>query len=720
MSKHSNRASRPLTQQHKGVQTPNNDDFSHATSRSEAPGAEVSTEALSAQMQRMKSEGYAVMPSSFADGSHDLLADLPPILNFTSHHHDMYGRPIHGSGRPSSDPLHNAGGFTSSGVAIPTPDTIGTPGRGYIAWGANNNLPNCVALANNSLVYTAVAQKFNIDALCGLGIEPIYTFHHTVGCNENEEYISYEHAGSYIDGRIQKLQTQLFNLLKDHQAAPPPTVAPTAAFGPTESAEAFTEATPIQTAPPKTIPTKEPVTDTDDIAPEDTPATDPGALPIADLHHADGNGYKRYADTILDDIITNIRAQITQLRREKKVWGKTWAQLKRVMAASNPVRLAHDLSTDMATYNICFPEILLSQDTTRQSDSAAWKPRIAAIRYRDALTCRLEEKDPEGVSRYVYLSNIWLDPAEATRQQQHSNAEGAEASSEATIAALPALDPNCAALDLDHRIRQFRTDAAAARDRIANTEPGTPEHEEAVLQYHIFDATSRPTRFILPVDYRTTGRYYYPQPSYWTIFRDIYQFASNIIRDRAIRKQNENMFTYVLYVHQSYLEKLTQQLNAQKTEEEKKAFRHAEVQKIKDFLSNKQNNGSTLAATTFVGLDGKDHDAFRVERIDYNTKSNAEADKTEITDISSIIMFAFECHPDLIGSTPGGASSSGGTYQREMLLIKQAQMVPMQQLMLYPWYVAKDFSKWDTHLDFKIKQKVLTTLDNSKTGTVEE
>lgn len=706
MSKHPTRASRPLAQQ--------------PTSSPEALEAEAKPEALSAQMQRLQSEGYAVLPSSFAEGSHDLLADLPPILNFTSHHHDMYGRPISGGHRPSSDPLRTAGGFTSSGMVIPTPDAIGTPGRGYIAWGSNNNLPNCVALANNTLVYTAVAQKFNIDTLCGLGIEPIYTFHQTVGCNENEEYISYEHAGSYIDGRIQKLQTQLFNLLKDHQAAPAVN-ASNAVFG-NPSPAVSGEAIPIQTPPAKS-----PITPDDpDTAPEDTPTTDPGALPIADLHHPDGQGYKRYADTILDDIITNVRAQITQLRREKKVWGKTWAQLKRVMAASNPVRLAHDLSTDMATYNICFPEILLSQDTTRQSDSASWKPRIAAIRYRDALTCRLEEKDPEGVSRYVYISNQWLDTAEATRQQQHATAPSQPQNltpsqpQNLTIAALPALDPTCASLDLDQRIRQFRTAAAAARDRVANTEPGTSEHDEAQAQLALFDAASRPTRFILPVDYRTTGRYYYPQPAYWTIYRDIYQFASNIIRDRAIRKQNEAMFTYVLYVHQGYLDKLTQQLNAQKTEEEKKAFRHAEVQKIKDFLSNKQNNGSTLAATTFIGPDGKDHDAFRVERIDYNTKSNAEADKTEITDISSIIMFAFECHPDLIGSTPGGASSSGGTYQREMLLIKQAQMVPMQQLMLYPWYVAKDFSKWDTHLDFKIKQKVLTTLDASKTGTTEE
>lgn len=613
-------------------------------------------ENLADQMARMKTEGYSVFPATLASGNYDMVSNMTNVLNFSglSPAKDPSAASV-GLHRSPVDPLAPAGGFMSSGKVMPSPtdkngNELGTPGKGMIAWGSSNNLPNIVALANASLVYTALPLKFNIDTLCGLGVEPVYRFHATVGCNENEEEIAYEHAGSYIQSKIHKLRTQLYNLLKDAH----------------ESDYAA-------------------VTSVDDSHPENY-----------------GPGERaRQANEVLDELVAGLKSQIEQLQNEYTVWEETLQSLKKVISNSNPPRLTHDIAVDMATFYIAFPELDLTMEATTQPDSANWKPRITAIRYRDALSCRLEEKDQFGVSRFVYISNQWLDPANTALTA--TGASGNEANDN-EICAVPALDPTCAASDLFAQMRKFRSNAVVQRD--ANMP---------------IPASSRPTRWILPIDYRTSGRFYYPQPPYYTVYRDIYQYAANIIRDRAIRKQNENMFSYVLYVHQTYLERLTNQIDAQKTEDEKKAIKEAEITKIKNFLSSKQNNGSTLAACTFTGTDGKDHDAFRVERIEYsNSKQTAEANKTEIADISSIIMFAFECHPDLIGSTPGGASSSGGTYQREMLLIKQSKVAPMQQLMLYPWFVTRDFNQWDPHLSFRIRQRVLTTLDNSKTGTVDE
>ncbi len=615
-------------------------------------------EDLAGQMARMKQDGYNVFPATFAEGNYDMVSQLNNVLNFVGlSNATSAAGPGAGAHKSPVDPLESAGGFLSSGKAVQAPkdkngNEIGTPGKGYIAWGSSNNLPNIVSLANASLVYTALPMKFNIDTLCGLGVEPVYRFHATVGCNENEEEIAYEHAGSYIKGRIHKLRTQLFNLLKEYNGSTPDA-----------SADPQSENNPVSVAPE--------------------------------------NRYRKMADQVLDELTKGLQEQIAQLEKEYDIWKTTNDALNKVISNSNPPRLTHDLATDMASFYIAFPELDLTMEATNQPDSAKWKPRICAIRYRDALSCRLEEKDEYGVSRYVYMSNQWLDPANSTLVA--SGAADAN-DKEFETCAVPALDPTCAATDLLAQIRKYRTNAAVSRDA---KKP--------------MPASSRPTRWIIPIDYRTSGRFYYPQPVYYTVYRDIYQYAANIIRDRAIRKQNENMFSYVLYVHQTYLERLTNQINAQKTEDEKKALKEAEIAKIKNFLSSKQNNGSTLAACTFTGVDGKDHDAFRVQRIDYaNTKQNAEADQKEITDISSIIMFAFECNPNLIGSTPGGASSSGGTYQREMLLIKQCQLAPMQQLMLYPWFVTRDFNGWDPHLSFRIRQRVLTTLDNSKTGTVDE
>ena len=86
-------------------------------------------------------------------------------------------------------------------------------------------------------------------------------------------------------------------------------------------------------------------------------------------------------------------------------------------------------------------------------------------------------------------------------------------------------------------------------------------------------------------------------------------------------------------------------------------------------------------------------------------------------EISSIIFFSWAVDARLIGNSPGDVSSSGGTDLRERYLLKQIQMSSTQQLLLRPYYVVRDINDWDpSHLRFRIKREVLTTLDNSKTG----
>ena len=724
---------------------------SHAEGAPSSTGASaISTTDLTLQMQQMKEQGYTVFPTSYAEGSHDMVDGLSNILNFSGLSNGRNPLLAHHGGyhAPMPDPLASAGGFASTALAIPTPKDkdghdIGTPGKGYIPWGANNNLPNVVALVNSQLVYTALCVKFNIDVLCGLGVNPIFEYHSTVGCNENEDHLTYRHAGDYLQRRIEQTRSKLFNLLKEHIATPSLGQSPSGSEAFDASAQYVhtaptADGTPSPTVAPAPAPTivthpsqrPAPVPEGSPEGSPDDEATDSNAALITALHAPDGLGYKRHADTILDDMIISSRAQIARLEKEYKTWGRTNAKLQQFDRGLNAARFTHDLATDLVQYNLAFVEIDLSQDATRQRDSAQWRPTITGFRYRDALTCRFEEKDDLGVSRYVYVSNRWLDPLNAKDLTVDD------------MCAIPALDPSSPLTDLTQRIRDYRGQAASAAARLANFDAAHPElvdidpatvpedssegqllAERAQLlaaAYYYANPANRPTRFILPIDYRTSGRFYYPQPAYWSIYKDIYQYAANIIRDRAIRKQNENMFTYVIYVHQAYLDKLANQQNAQKTEAEKQAIKQREIQKIKSFLSDKHNNGSTFSACTFVGQDGKDHDAFKIERIDYaNSKQNAEADKTEITDMASLICFSLECHPDLIGATPG-VSSNGGTYQREMLLINQAKKANMQDMMLAPYFLMRDFNGLDTNLNFKISQRVLTTLDASKTGMTEE
>lgn len=626
---------------------------------------------LSQQMQQMHADGYKVLPASVfptsdLDGEADVLSSMRDVMNFA--HLGVrstagwgYGNDKDTFGRIGGVAPMCPGGFTSVGTeSMDGVENIGTPKLGYIPWGANNQLPNWISLAAGMLTYTATGLKFNTDVASGLGMQPVYKFYSDAGATDNEEMIPYGSAGAMIKQRILKLRKQLFELTQNYANQPP---------------KAQGEDLQGVVIDNSRLPIAPVIGEEDDE--EQEGKSNEKAYPQYD---EDGSFFKRIADDVLYDLVCELKEQIGQLQADYKTWKKTNKAVKEFMRRTNINVLNRRILTELIMFGTTFPEVQLTQEGAAQKENSQWKPRIVGLGHWSALESRFEKMDENGISRYVYLSKKWLNPSDKTMSDK--------------IAALPAIDPMHPAHYLEKQIRKFRL-------------ASNPEDK---------NLWARPTRWIFPLSNYCPGRPYYDQPSWWSVFNDIYQFASNIIRDRAIRKQNENTFGRIIYVHSEYLEKLTTQINAQKTDEEKEAIKKHEINKIKNFLANKFNNGQTFAACTFTGVDGKDHDAFRVETIPYNTKTAAEADKTEIADASGIIMFTLECHPDLIGATPGGASSSGGTYQREMLQIKEYKLSPTQTTLISLYNLVKEVNRWDEHLDWHIYQKTLTTLDRNHSG----
>ena len=155
-----------------------------------------------------------------------------------------------------------------------------------------------------------------------------------------------------------------------------------------------------------------------------------------------------------------------------------------------------------------------------------------------------------------------------------------------------------------------------------------------------------------------------------------------------------------------------------KKQEEKDALRDAMWAEINTFLKDKNNNGQTILSFTFIGSDGKEHDAWRIVDVPMSDSNEADANKTELEELSNIVFLALQIHSVLIGNSIG-ASSSGGTQQREMYELKKLLTVPTQRLLLKPYYVARDFNGWDEHLEWEISQMTLTTLDRNKNGMEE-
>lgn len=379
--------------------------------------------------------------------------------------------------------------------------------------------------------------------------------------------------------------------------------------------------------------------------------------------------------------------EMKSLKKDLAEWERTNKELQEFIDNNDLHQTYLDMAGDMSLMSQCFCELQLNQ---RQLDAnghpvptSQWDPKVIRLKHRSIFTTRLERMDDQYRINYAYTSNQWLD---STQVQTSLKPE------DMRIAAVPYLAADTAVKDLDRRVREARQQRVSRKNR--------------------------PTRFIMsPRDF---GGPYYADALWHSIFAgSIFEYAFTIVDDRLTRKRNSNIIGRVIYIHQEYLK----QLYTQQGENKNKTMAQIQQEVFSDintWLSNPDNAGQALISAVFTGLDGKEHKAWEIVEIESKANSQAQAEKTELQEISSIIFFAMGLDSKLIGNTPGDATSSGGTDLRERFLVKQIQFAPMQQLMLRPLEVITRVNKWDSHLVWQIDREVLTTLDNSKTGVAKQ
>lgn len=379
--------------------------------------------------------------------------------------------------------------------------------------------------------------------------------------------------------------------------------------------------------------------------------------------------------------------EMKALKADLAEWERTNNELQMFIDNNDLHKIYLDMAGDMALMSQCFCEIQLNQ---RQLDAeghsvptSQWAPKVIGLKHRSIFTTRLERMDDQYRINYAYTSNQWLDSSQLQTTLKPEDLR---------IAAVPYLAADTAVKDLDRRVREARQQRVSRKNR--------------------------PTRFIMsPRDF---GGPYYADALWHSIFAgSIFEYAFTIVDDRLTRKRNSNIIGRVIYIHQEYLK----QLYTQQGENKNKTMAQIQQEVFSDintWLSNPDNAGQALISAVFTGLDGKEHKAWEIVEIESKANSQAQAEKTELQEISSIIFFAMGLDSKLIGNTPGDASSSGGTDLRERFLVKQIQFAPLQQLMLRPLEVITRVNKWDAHLVWQIDREVLTTLDNSKTGVTKQ
>jgi len=357
-----------------------------------------SADALRSVTGKLKSQGYfpAPMPNDFGHRSNANGAQRFGLWEEFIHAKLTCQEPGTQSASQQYATLH-----LSSGVEQPTPDNIGTPGLGYMEWGAGNRNPNVVSLLREASPYTASAHRFNTDLCAGRGPRFVYAYVQYVGGNITEKRIAFKDAGVLIKGWIRDLKRELSQL----------------------------------EAPSNNV----------------------------DVSKSRNNDITTGRNDNNEELRKDINEQIATLEQEYDTWQKSNDFLTAFAERNNLPLTWLSLTEDMQDQNLCFAEITLNKrtigDNGKNLPTSMWVPQVTGIRYRSAHICRLERKDRNGRINYVYISNRFLD----SRVFSGSASEKAEDSYE--MIALPALDPQSPLTDLERIVRETRRANGSIRKR---------------------------------------------------------------------------------------------------------------------------------------------------------------------------------------------------------------------------------------------------------------
>lgn len=253
-----------------------------------------------------------------------------------------------------------------------------------------------------------------------------------------------------------------------------------------------------------------------------------------------------------------------------------------------------------------------------------------------------------------------------------------------------------------------------------------PQHLLKDLRYIVESnqktgAKRRPMWVVCPTFYPSLNKPYYPQPAWWSVFTSkAFDYSATILYDKYKQRENKTSWGRIMYISLDYLDQVFADEGYQGKPDEQQKFIGELEQSMENFLQHRENQGKYMRQWMWLGPDGKEHHNVEIVDIKDAVGDEVKAGKDELELSTAPIFLALQVDPRLVG-VPMVQASNGGTALREMSLLKQQQLNPKQRL--YEGFLDSvlRFNGWDNDgcAEWHIKQMTLSTLDRSKTGTVE-
>lgn len=336
---------------------------------------------------------------------------------------------------------------------------------------------------------------------------------------------------------------------------------------------------------------------------------------------------------------------------------------------------------DWAWFGNCFPEIIFSKDTSK----------ISHFVHQESCDSRYKQVDQDGQFSKVYLSKMWgasadqyakFDPKKVVRGllSNPSNVDQIDKKFLKTLDCIDMYNP------------------LESTKKIAAELKGKTGLKSAIL----------------PVNYPSVNKTYYQVPAWdgarlsgWIEIASKIPAMIKMLYSKAFRLK------YHVEVPENFFaRKYGIEAWAEMDEKTQKKKREDLLKRMDEYLSGEENAYKTFVS--FFETSSIDHQEYaRIKITQIKDESNISNEIITQSAADVQILIPMGVNPVLFGAgTVGtGKQMTGGSNLREALLIYVASLKLERELTLEPLYLMRDFNGWDSDIEFRHRDIILTTLD---------
>lgn len=336
---------------------------------------------------------------------------------------------------------------------------------------------------------------------------------------------------------------------------------------------------------------------------------------------------------------------------------------------------------DWAWFGNCFPEVIFSKDCSE----------ITGFIHQESCDSRYKQMDDNGKISKVYLSKMW-----GANSDQYAK-----------------FDPKKRVLGLIENAKQLSTiDTRFIKTLDCIDMYDSLDSANSIAQ-SLKDSKGLKSA-ILPVNYPSVNKTYYQVPA-WDGARlsGWVEIACKI--PSLIKTLYAKAFSlrYHIEIPKTYFEDKygPEVWKGMKESEQTKAKKDL-LREMDKFLSGDENAFKSFVTYFDISKQGKEeYGRVKINSIPDNTNLDKEMITQSAADSQIIIAMGGNPAISGAGKIGTGQQRSGGSDVRETYLIEQAGLNLERQVLLEPFYLMRDFNKWDSDIVFRVRDTILTTLD---------